>query len=518
MYMLSTLRFLLPSLVTVSGTYKCFIASPGLSLVDEEEEEEEGFLTGELVVLSGTLLRRQRSICTTRFLSPRWEDVVVCSPRPNGTRVYSFCFPSLGCPSPGLPEVGPLECTTFGLLAPVVPGPCCPLFGSLLWEVESAGTLVIGAWYSDSESEFEEEEAEDEEDTLWGVGERDGEGEGSGCKSLSSSLLPPFFALAWWWCESSWRRCRSVLGGSLCLVGTVCHSRLCCCSLLLFSRLAVSSLFLCLSITPSSSSSSSSSSSAELWIQGRLSSCSSASLLSSFLSCFPCCFSLCLSSFLSGFLLSPWVRWSPLCSTSCSFGWGFFCIVFVWLTCTGVGVVTSQVLVLGFRLGLEFKPALELVAALEVVWEWELWPGFVSRLVGAKCFVLVGLCREPDWCKGLVLWFELEWLDLLLWICSICGVCLALGASAICLVLGWKLGLGLDLWLWLWFNTAGEGLDLLWSWLCEGRVLDLCWWVLFVGLLLLSVLGNGAIHGLFFVLWWLFVTLGCAWFWLWNSG
>ena len=41
----------------------------------------------------------------------------------------------------------------------------------------------------------------------------------------------------------------------------------------------------------------------------------------------------------------------------------------MWLTCTGVEVVASQVLVLGFRLGLEFKPVLELVADLEVVWE-----------------------------------------------------------------------------------------------------------------------------------------------------
>ena len=44
-------------------------------------------VVGVVGVESGTLLRRQRSICTLRFLSPRWEGAVACSLRPNGTRV-----------------------------------------------------------------------------------------------------------------------------------------------------------------------------------------------------------------------------------------------------------------------------------------------------------------------------------------------------------------------------------------------------------------------------------------------
>lgn len=84
---LSTLRFLVLSLVCVSGTCRCFIASLCLSLADKDEEEEEVFLGVDWVAVSGTLLRRQRSMCTTRFRSPRWEWGAALFPRPKGTRV-----------------------------------------------------------------------------------------------------------------------------------------------------------------------------------------------------------------------------------------------------------------------------------------------------------------------------------------------------------------------------------------------------------------------------------------------
>lgn len=111
------------------------------------------------------------------------------------------------------------------------------------------------------------------------------------------------------------------------------HSRLCCLSLLrLFSA-----LLLGLSTTTTSSSSPSPSSSVELWIHGRLRSCSSASLLSSLLPGFPACFSLRLSSFFSCVLLSGMFGCSSLCS-SCCFACDFFCGVFAGLASTGGAV------------------------------------------------------------------------------------------------------------------------------------------------------------------------------------
>lgn len=153
---------------------------------------------------------------------------------------------------------------------------------------------------------------------------------------------------------------------------TACHSPLCCCCsfhlLLRFSSFSLSSLLLFLSSTSSSSSSS------ELWTQGCLSNCSSASLLSPCLSpflsfCFfPClssCFSVCLSTScspfpsvcLSTFLFVAWVSLRLSTSCSLSLDWGFLCGSFEW----GAG---AQDLTLGLGLGLDLARGSELALEL----------------------------------------------------------------------------------------------------------------------------------------------------------